>query len=180
MAIQRGKSFITVLLSVVLLGAWFSGQGQSQQINKTPVALAQTTALPNTAAIGYEQTAATTPDNSAVSNNEASVATSDYENGYRAGYRDSQRDCASTRTVARTRYSSRSHYAPRARVAGARYYAEPRRGHSTRDMILRIAAPAAIGAGIGAIAGGGKGAGAGALIGGGGGALYHLLRHRRD
>jgi hypothetical protein len=47
-------------------------------------------------------------------------------------------------------------------------------------MILRIAAPAAIGAGIGAIAGGKRGAGAGALIGGGGGALYHLLKHRRD
>ncbi|HYV05911.1 MAG TPA: hypothetical protein VFB82_15050, partial [Blastocatellia bacterium] len=68
----------------------------------------------------------------------------------------------------------------RVRVAGARYYAEPRKGHSTRNMILRIAAPAAIGAGIGAIAGGKRGAGAGALIGGGGGALYHLLRHRND
>jgi len=47
-------------------------------------------------------------------------------------------------------------------------------------MILRIAAPAAIGAGIGGIAGGGKGAGIGALIGGGGGALYHLIKHGRD
>jgi hypothetical protein len=45
-------------------------------------------------------------------------------------------------------------------------------------MILTIAAPAALGAGIGAIAGGGRGAGAGALIGGGGGALYYLLKHR--
>jgi hypothetical protein len=47
-------------------------------------------------------------------------------------------------------------------------------------MILRIAAPAAIGAGIGAIANGGKGAGIGALLGGGGGALYQLFRHRND
>jgi hypothetical protein len=47
-------------------------------------------------------------------------------------------------------------------------------------MILRIAAPAALGAGIGAIAGGGKGAGAGALIGGGAGAIYHLVKHGRD
>jgi len=47
-------------------------------------------------------------------------------------------------------------------------------------LILTIAGPAAVGAGIGAIAKGGKGAGIGALIGGGGGALYHLFKHRRD
>jgi len=46
-------------------------------------------------------------------------------------------------------------------------------------MILTIAAPAAIGAGIGGIARGGKGAGIGALLGGGGGALYHLYKNRR-
>lgn len=79
-------------------------------------------------------------------------------------------------------------------VAGQRYYAEPyyrggadtryygrrysRDRHSTRDAILTVAAPAAVGAGIGAIAGGGKGAGVGALIGGGGGALFYLLKNR--
>jgi hypothetical protein len=46
-------------------------------------------------------------------------------------------------------------------------------------MILTIAGPAAVGAGIGGIAKGGKGAGIGALLGGGGGALYYLLKHRR-
>jgi hypothetical protein len=46
-------------------------------------------------------------------------------------------------------------------------------------MILTIAGPAAVGAGIGAIARGGKGAGIGALLGGGGGALYYLIKHRR-
>jgi preprotein translocase subunit SecG len=45
-------------------------------------------------------------------------------------------------------------------------------------MILRIAAPAAVGAGIGALLGGKKGAGIGALFGGGGGAIYHLTRNR--
>jgi hypothetical protein len=45
-------------------------------------------------------------------------------------------------------------------------------------MILTIAGPAAIGAGIGAIARGGKGAGIGALLGGGGGVLYHLYKNR--
>ena len=78
-------------------------------------------------------------------------------------------------------------------VAGQRYYAEPyyrggsygqsyyrdyRGGHSTRNLVLTVAAPAAIGAGVGAIAGGGKGAGIGALVGGGGGALFYLLKHR--
>jgi hypothetical protein len=71
------------------------------------------------------------------------------------------------------------YYSPYRGVASQRYYSEPYyRGHSTRNAILTVAAPAALGAGIGAIARGGKGAGLGALIGGGGGALYYLLKHR--
>jgi len=63
-------------------------------------------------------------------------------------------------------------------VAGSRYYGQSyHRGHSTRNLILTVAAPAALGAGVGAIAGGGKGAGIGALVGGGGGALFYLLKH---
>jgi len=46
-------------------------------------------------------------------------------------------------------------------------------------MILTIAGPAAVAAGIGGIVHGGKGAGIGALLGGGGGALYYLAKHRR-
>jgi hypothetical protein len=72
----------------------------------------------------------------------------------------------------------RRSYARRA-VAGATYVAEPYRGHSTRNMILSIAAPAAIGAGVGALAGGKKAAVAGALIGGGAGAGLYLLTRRR-
>jgi len=66
---------------------------------------------------------------------------------------------------------------------GSSYYAQPYyrdyRGsrHSTRDAILTVGAPAAIGAGVGAIMAGGKGAGVGALLGGGGGALYYLIRN---
>lgn len=62
-------------------------------------------------------------------------------------------------------------------VDGTRYYNPYHRSHSTRNLVLTVAAPAAIGAGIGAIAGGGKGAGIGALVGGGGGALFYLLKH---
>jgi hypothetical protein len=61
-------------------------------------------------------------------------------------------------------------------VAGNRYYGSRR--SSTRDTILRIAAPAAVGAGVGALLGGKKGAVVGALFGGGGGAIYHLVRNR--
>ncbi|HSB11863.1 MAG TPA: hypothetical protein VLM38_20415 [Blastocatellia bacterium] len=86
---------------------------------------------------------------------------------------------------AATYYRSYS-YRPYTRVAGARYsrpyysnyYGQRYRGHSTRNLVLTIAGPAAVGAGVGAIAGGGKGAGIGALVGGGGGALFYLLKHR--
>jgi hypothetical protein len=63
-------------------------------------------------------------------------------------------------------------------VAGARYYRHYH-GHSTRNLLLTVGAPAALGAGVGALLGGGKGAGVGALLGGGGGAAYYLLNHRR-
>ena len=72
------------------------------------------------------------------------------------------------------RYYSQPYYSG---VAGSRYYRPYYRGHSTRNLVLSVVAPAAVGAGIGAIAGGGKGAGIGAAIGGGGGALFYLLRH---
>jgi hypothetical protein len=75
----------------------------------------------------------------------------------------------------RTYYRSPYRYSG---VAGARYY-NVRRGHSTRNMLLTIGAPAAVGAGLGALFGGGKGAGVGALLGGGGGAAYYLIKHRR-
>lgn len=60
----------------------------------------------------------------------------------------------------------------------ASYRNRKRRTSKTRTA-LRIAAPAALGAGIGVLAGGKKGAAAGALIGGGSGAVYHLLKSRR-
>lgn len=53
-----------------------------------------------------------------------------------------------------------------------------KRRSSKLKTALTIAAPAAIGAGIGVAAGGKKGAAVGALIGGGGGAMYHLIKNR--
>jgi uncharacterized protein YcfJ len=68
------------------------------------------------------------------------------------------------------------HYAPHARVVEVVYYHH--HNHSTRNKILSVLAPAAVGAGIGALAGGGKGAGIGALAGGGAGAAYYVIAHR--
>ena len=80
------------------------------------------------------------------------------------------------RTVS-SRYYGRSYYGRS--YYDRSYYRDYRNRHSTRNAVLTVVGPAAVGAGIGAIAGGGKGAGVGALIGGGGGALYYLIRHRR-
>jgi hypothetical protein len=125
-----------------------------------------------------EQTAANQPaaEASGSTTQPSEAQLSAFDQGYRAGYQDGQRDCSTSASVAPASYSGRRHYR-RARVAGVRYYAAPRKDHSTRRMILRIAAPAALGAGIGLAAGGGRGAGAGALIGGGAGAIYHLIKH---
>jgi len=95
-----------------------------------------------------------------------------------AGYRsEARRVVYRTQPVyyrgARPRTVYRSVYRP-----APVYYSRPRSRHSKLRTALTIAAPAAIGAGIGALAGGGKGAGVGALLGGGGGALYYLIKHR--
>lgn len=175
MYVQTGKTFITVLIAVALaLGglAWLSSDGRRTE-RTTLAQTDQSAQAPAPQSDSAYQSSANTSG--------ATAGATTYEDGYRAGYRDGHQDCSTTQTtssVRRTSYARR--YASRARVAGARYYAAPRRGHSTRNMILTIAAPAAIGAGIGAIAKGGKGAGIGALLGGGGGALYHLIKHRRD
>jgi hypothetical protein len=158
--------------------SWLSGKSQSIKESQTALAQAGRTETTAPAATQFDSTARPALTEVQTSNE---AQTSSFEEGYRAGYQDARRDCEETRasvarTATRTRYVRRT---PRVRVASARYYNEGHRGHSTRNMILRIAAPAAIGAGIGAIAGGGKGAGAGALIGGGAGAIYHLFKSRR-
>lgn len=175
MYVQTGKTFITTLIAVVLAlgGLALLSTGTRKNETTTMAQTSQSAPAPSPQASSYESSGNAT----------ATAGQTTYEDGYRAGYRDGHQDCSATATtqssssVRRASYARR--YSPRTRVAGATYVA-PRRGHSTRNMILRIAAPAAIGAGIGGIARGGKGAGIGALIGGGGGALYHLIKHGRD
>jgi hypothetical protein len=195
MSAQLGKNFIVTLLAVVLtLGglAWLSDESRQMKAAAGTNDTAQsTTPQVDSARVGYAFTASDTGAQAAQDSAQAGSAdsnSSSYNEGYKAGYRDGQRDCAQSHTGAAGGYATSGYAASgytgrrvsySRGVAGATYYKETRHhGHSVRNMILTIAAPAALGAGIGAIAGGGRGAGAGALIGGGGGALYYLLKHR--
>ena len=115
--------------------------------------------------------------------------------GYNEGYKDGFADAFRGRTgqeVSSAYAPITTHIAPipvsyrsgyRSSVYRERtrlvYRERPKRRSSKLKTALTIAAPAAIGAGIGLAAGGKKGAGIGALLGGGGGALYHLFRDRR-
>lgn len=187
MYVQTGKTFIATVIAVILSLGGIAVLSSESHKDASP-ALAQT-----------QQIAQTTPD-AAVATNDTNNATastdnastdnesrSGYEEGYKAGYRDGHQDCttsASGAVAGGTYYSgrtrvARAYYPRRSGVAGTRYVNTARRGHSTRNMILTIAGPAAVAAGIGGIIRGGKGAGIGALLGGGGGALYYLAKHRR-
>jgi len=179
---SMGKIFIAAALGVALaLSGTALLSRQQAAVKDAPAAAAlngssrQLALNPST----VESTSASAPTTTTTTNDRESndAHTAGFEEGYRAGYQDAQRDASTPRTVAPATYPRTTYRHARARVAGVKYVAERSHGHSTRSMILRIAAPAAIGAGIGAIAGGGKGAGAGALIGGGAGALYHLIKH---
>ncbi|HEY7546523.1 MAG TPA: hypothetical protein VID27_16655 [Blastocatellia bacterium] len=172
MQTRLSKNFITIALTMILtLGGLSFLWGQSRQADEVAVSHAQ--------AVDTTQSSNETEQSDQQSEEYARPAS--FEEAYRAGYRDGRADCAASHSYAsasaRVRNVRRT--APRRGVAGARYYAERRRGHSTRDLILTIAAPAAIAAGFGGIVGGKKGAGIGALLGGGGGAAYYLYKNRR-
>jgi hypothetical protein len=94
-----------------------------------------------------------------------------YRTAYYSPYR--YRAVAGQRYYAYNRYGYNSGYGYTGYRNGYRY-----RNHSTRNLVLSVVAPGAIGAGVGALFGGKRGAGIGALLGGGGGAAYYLVRHR--
>ena len=122
---------------------------------------------------GFQQ--GKTGENSGVLNSTRAGFNEGFKEGYSAGTESRlQPQAAKTRTVVQPTSFSRSSVVYRERPV----YRQSSRGGSKLRTALTIAAPAAVGAGIGAIAGGKKGAGAGALIGGGGGALYHLFKNR--
>src|SRR5262249_34818809 len=161
-----GKNFIVTLLAVVLtLGgmAWLSDAGrQTKAAAGTNDAAQSYSAQQDNARVGYASTASDTGTQAAQDSTQAGSSDSNtpsYNEGYKAGYRDGQRDCAQSHTASATSgYTARRVSYSRG-VAGATYYRETRHhNHHLRNMILTIAAPAALGAGIGAIAGGGRGA----------------------
>jgi hypothetical protein len=184
MYVQTGKTFTATVIAVILSlgGIAVLSSGSHQDASS----LAATQQGVQTAPIASTDRSAQPASDTQAASTENASGTTGYEDGYKAGYRDGHQDCTASATGAtagsayysRGTRTTRAYYPRRVRVAGERYVA-PRRGHSTRNMILSIAAPAAIGAGIGGIVHGGKGAGIGALLGGGGGALYYLVKHRR-
>ena len=95
-----------------------------------------------------------------------------YNEGFKEGYADSYQ--LEQRPIQGVPVSYRNRPGTVYRTS----YAPARRRSSKLKTALTIAAPAAIGAGIGVAAGGKKGAAVGALLGGGGGALYHLFKNR--
>jgi hypothetical protein len=201
---QLGKNFTVTLLAVVLaLGGltWLSQRGQTQDAPQVVAMTEDAQPAPVSTSSAQQGVTRSSPDPSQATRdsgqtNATDATSSTYDEGYRSGYQDGRRECeqlraargaSSTSTGHAARYystrSTRRYYASRSYarrgVAGVSYVA-PRRSHSTRNMLLTIAAPAALAAGIGGIAGGGRGAGIGALLGGGGGALYYLIKHRQQ
>jgi len=193
MYVQTGKTFIATAIAVLLsLGGIVVLSSESHRAASSPPSteqsaqaspIAQTDQLAQTAA----DASAPSAESADAASNPSGYEAAPYEQGYKAGYRDGHQDCttgAAGATAGSAYYSrrtrvTRAYYPRRVRVAGERYVAA-HRGHSTRNMILTIAGPAAVAAGIGGIIHGGKGAGIGALLGGGGGALYYLAKHRRE
>jgi len=110
-----------------------------------------------------------------LSSDSANLATTQrtgYNDGYKSGYTDGYK--------ARMNPQQKTVVRSNAGASRVVYRSAPaaRKRNSTLKTVLTIAAPAAVGAGIGGAVGGGKGAGVGALIGGGGGAFYHLIKNR--
>jgi hypothetical protein len=108
-----------------------------------------------------------------------------YNDGYKEGYTDSLQAQTKAETpgvrvagTTRERVVYRTVDRPVYRTVSRPVYVTQRKRGSKLRTALTIAAPAAIGAGIGALFGGKKGAGIGALLGGGGGAIYHLRKNR--
>lgn len=120
--------------------------------------------------------------NAAVNNQTEQIINTErqgYNEGFKQGYADAYKP---VQPQTQTRLNNAPEATPVVYRQPQRVYYRPapvrRRGGSKLKTALTIAAPAAIGAGIGALVGGGKGAGVGALLGGGGGAVYHLVKHR--
>jgi len=178
--VNSGRWMVLAFASVVLLTGFILGRSSAPD----PVASAETKA-PGAAATASPVAGSPGADysESVPAGTRTEVAfdpriPNDFRSGYSEGFRQGFTEGIKTETpgsVSQPRTTNtvrRVYYQPAARPV---FY--ERKKNSTLKTVLTIAAPAAIGAGVGAAVAGGKGAGAGALIGGGGGALYHLFRN---
>jgi hypothetical protein len=203
---SKGQRFISLALAGILvvsgfaIGRWTNTTTANANESETVLSSVQPNALPvtnneNSAfyltdyKTGYNDgysAAATGQANNAIDNSRPG-----YNEGFKAGYANAYQGQVRPQPVqlnALGENATPAVAAPvRTRTRAARsyettnrtVYVERKPRNSKLKTALTIAAPAAIGAGVGALAGGKKGAGVGALIGGGGGALYHLFKNRR-
>ena len=147
-------------------------------------------AAANSYAQGYDNSGANRYD--AAGYGASAYNTSAYNTtGYGTGYVAQNGVCEATpavlpayadshyvRTVHYNTYNTEAVAVPRTYTE--RYYVERGRVHHRRSLgksIAIVAGSAGVGAGIGALAGGGRGAGIGALAGGAGGFIYDRLTH---
>jgi hypothetical protein len=102
-----------------------------------------------------------------------------YNDGFKEGYADGVQQRGNSAQVSNSFVAVPAVH--RARQSQVYYQPVRSRGKRRSSKVrtaLTIAGPAAVGAGVGILAGGKKGAAVGALLGGGGGALYHLFKNR--
>jgi hypothetical protein len=176
MDMNRGRWMVLAFASALLLTGYIVGRSTSPGPTAAAIAVPSPNPSPSV-------TTAASPANLPMETS-AEVAEAvpaefraAYGEGFKQGFAEGLKSNESGSSVSSPRRTTTS-------VRRVYYQQAPRpvfyerKKNSTLKTVLTIAAPAAIGAGVGAAVGGGKGAGAGALIGGGGGALWHLIRNR--
>jgi hypothetical protein len=189
---RKNKIIVIAMASALLLGGYAFGRmsdtPKTTAAEENKAALAQPSASPLATGAAKEdqqfylsdfKTGYTDGYNAGLSSESTSVATTNrngYNDGYKEGYTDGYQ--ARVNQPPQTVVTSVARPARVQREVVYRSAPAARKKNSTLKTVLTIAAPAAVGAGVGGAVGGGKGAGVGALIGGGGGALYHLIKNR--
>jgi hypothetical protein len=177
--------FGLLLLAGFAFGRLMAPQGAAQAFNNTNPAASPSPASAESEADNFYlsdfKTGFSDGYDSALSGDDAgTVRTSraGYNDGFKQGFAEGyQARVSETSTPVTVVRSGRERVVYRTATQSRPVFSE-RRGSSKLKTALTIAAPAALGAGVGAAVGGKKGAGVGALLGGGGGALYYLIRNR--